>query len=76
MLKQGKSGREGRIKEDEIVSFPGVLKPSTISVQGVEGTNFIARMRDFASAMGSKLSMIGDLTYPSTAMFSGRAFNR
>lgn len=36
----------------------------------------MARARDFAMAMNSKLSMVGDLTYPFTAMFTGRAFNR
>ena len=45
-------------------------------MQGVLGTSLLPRAYDFAQAMGSKISMIGDLTYPVTSMFTGRAFNR
>lgn len=42
----------------------------------VAGTSLWPRAKEFAVSMSSKLSMVYDLTYPFTAMFTGRAFNR
>eukprot|EP00048_Salpingoeca_helianthica_P022628 m.19414 g.19414 ORF g.19414 m.19414 type:complete len:1129 (-) comp7582_c0_seq1:155-3541(-) len=44
--------------------------------RAITGTSLWGRAKDFAVSMSSKLSMVYDLTYPFTAMFTGRAFNR
>lgn len=36
----------------------------------------MSRMSEFAVTMNSKMAMVADLTWPVTAMFTGRAFNR
>lgn len=53
-----------------------LIHDRSLTFQSVTGTSLITRAREFAVSMSSKLSMVYDLTYPFTAMFTGRAFNR
>ncbi|EGD79287.1 hypothetical protein PTSG_12914 [Salpingoeca rosetta] len=43
---------------------------------GLDKTDFLPRLFDFAKRMGNQWNIVMDLTYPIVAMFSGRAFNR
>ena len=55
-----------------IGSFVGALYAEE---RGYHGTTLRRRARSFAKRMGNTLSLAFDLTYPVTAMLTGRAFN-